>query len=54
MDKMKFEKEEVRPVCPFCEARLERMIEVKQGWFASNRVYCCPHCRKILGISSMK
>lgn len=46
------ETEAVQPVCPFCERKLERLIEVKRGWFSLNRVFCCPHCHKIVGISA--
>ena len=48
---VKIDKEEIVPVCPFCEQSVERLIEVKRGWYAMNRVFCCPHCRKIVGIS---
>ena len=49
---VKIDVEEIVPVCPFCEEELERLIEVKRGWFAINRVYCCPHCRKIVGVAA--
>ncbi len=49
---VRIEKEEVRPVCPFCEMTVDRLIEVKRGWFSVNRVFCCPHCRKIVGLTS--
>ncbi len=49
---VKIEKEDVNPVCPFCERTLDKLTEVKRGWFAINRVFCCPHCRKIVGISA--
>jgi len=47
---MKTEKKEIKPICPFCEAELDQLTEVKEGWFKDKRVYCCPQCRKILGI----
>ena len=34
-----------------CEARVENLIVVKHGWFADHRVYCCPKCEKIVGVS---
>ena len=49
---VKIEKEEITPVCPHCEEELDRLIEVDRGWFYVNRVFCCPHCRKIVGISA--
>ncbi len=48
---MKIEKEEIKPVCPFCEAKLDRLTQVKTGWFAENRIFCCPRCHKVLGIA---
>ena len=49
---VKIEKEDIDPICPFCEAPLDRLVEVKRGWFSINRVFCCPLCRKIVGISA--
>jgi hypothetical protein len=49
---MKIEKQEIIPICPFCEREVEKLIEVKRGWFAINRVFCCPLCKKIVGISA--
>ena len=48
---MKIEKKDIKPVCPHCETRVEHLIQVKSGWFADNRVYCCPLCEKILGVN---
>ena len=39
-------------VCPFCERKLEKLVEVKKGFFETNRVFCCPHCHKIVGMSA--
>ncbi|MBF0198099.1 MAG: hypothetical protein HQL32_10320 [Planctomycetes bacterium] len=44
--------EDITPLCPFCEKEVDELIEVKRGWFSINRVFCCPHCRKIVGISA--
>ncbi len=49
---IKIEKEEIVPVCPYCEAALQKLIEVKRGWFSVNKVFCCPHCHKIIGIAA--
>ncbi len=49
---LKIEKEEITPVCPHCEEEVDRLIEVDRGWFYVNRVFCCPHCRKIVGMSA--
>lgn len=49
---LKIERRAIDPICPYCEAPLKKLILVKRGFFTINRVFCCPHCRKILGISS--
>jgi hypothetical protein len=49
---MKIVKEDITPVCPHCEKELEKLIEVSRGFFSVNRVYCCPHCHKIVGMSA--
>ena len=49
---VRIDKEDIDPICPHCQMLLQRLIQVKRGFFAVNRVFCCPHCRKILGISA--
>jgi len=49
---VKIEKKQIEPVCPFCEKTVKKLIEVKRGWFAINRVFCCPHCSKIVGTAA--
>jgi hypothetical protein len=48
---LKTEKKDLKPVCPHCEARVEHLIVVKNGWFADHRVYCCPKSEKIVGVN---
>jgi hypothetical protein len=48
---MKTEKKDIKPVCPFCGTQVDHLVEVKEGWFADKRVYCCPQCMKIVGIN---
>ena len=48
---MKTDKQEFKPICPFCDKALERLLEVKGGWFEDKRVFCCPYCKKIVGIN---
>ena len=43
---------EITPICPYCEQEVQELIQVKRGWFAINRVFCCPHCRKIIGMTA--
>ena len=49
---VKIEKQAIDPVCPYCEKKLRKLIEVNRGWFSINRVFCCPHCHKIVGMSA--
>ena len=49
---VKIEKGDITPKCPHCEKEVKKLIQVNRGWFATNRVFCCPHCRKIVGISA--
>ncbi len=49
---VKIQKEEMKPICPYCERALDRLTQVKGGWFEINRVFACPHCRKVLGFSA--
>jgi transposase-like protein len=48
---LKIDKKEFKPVCLFCESELDYLVEVKGGWFEDKRVYCCPKCKKIVGIN---
>jgi hypothetical protein len=47
----KAEKRDIKPICPHCEVRVEHLVEIKSGWFADKRVFCCPECEKIIGVS---
>jgi transposase-like protein len=48
-------KEDVRPVCPHCEAELQKVwMRELGGIFGKRYVYFCSHCRKVLGISHRK
>ncbi|QDT95575.1 hypothetical protein [Gimesia aquarii] len=49
---VKIEKEDIKPICPHCEKELDKLVEVNRGWFSVNRVFCCPFCKKIVGISA--
>ena len=49
---VKIEKEGITPVCPHCEKKVEKLIEVSRRFFSVNRVFCCPHCHKIIGMTS--
>ena len=49
---MKIRKEDIEPLCPHCERALESVVQVKRGFFGINRMFCCPHCRKVLGMTA--
>ncbi|MFY0651265.1 MAG: hypothetical protein JXQ96_04495 [Cyclobacteriaceae bacterium] len=49
--KLKIEREDIEPVCPYCEKKVTRLVEVKRTFFDITRVICCPECHKILGIT---
>lgn len=50
---MKIEKEEITPICPHCSMPMDRLVQVKgSSFFVTHRVFCCPHCRKVVGVSS--
>ncbi|MFW6189949.1 MAG: hypothetical protein ACOC7T_05900 [Planctomycetota bacterium] len=50
------ESDDFRPVCPHCEERLDHLLARKlSASFLSRRLlYCCPHCRKIVGVTHRK
>ncbi len=45
------QKKEITPVCPHCEKPVQRLIKVERGWFGIHAVFCCPHCKKIVGMT---
>jgi uncharacterized protein with PIN domain len=48
-------KEDVRPVCPHCEAELEKIwMRELESVLGKRYIYFCPHCRKVLGVSHRK
>jgi len=49
---VKISSENIVPICPFCEKKIEKLIEVKRGFFSINRVFCCPECHKIIGTAA--
>ena len=44
------------PVCPHCGAELDRLIArpLSSSLLSRRLVYCCPHCRKVLGVTHRK
>ena len=49
---IKTEKQNIEPMCPHCEKKVKKLIVVKSGWFLANNVFCCPHCKKIVGMTA--
>lgn len=49
ISKIKVVEEDFKPRCPHCEMEVEKLITPKLGFFASNKIFCCPHCYKIVG-----
>ena len=50
------ERDDFRPVCPHCDAELERLLarKLSASMLSKRLVYCCPHCRKVLGVTHWK
>jgi hypothetical protein len=50
-------REDIAPVCPFCEKELEEVYMKTKGlglWTGKNVVYFCPHCLKVLGFGQSR
>lgn len=49
------QKDDVDPVCPHCEERLQRVwCRELKGFLGKRYVYFCANCRKVLGVSHRK
>ena len=50
------ERDDFAPVCPHCEKELNTLIArlLSASILSRRLVYCCPHCRKVLGITHRK
>ncbi len=49
------ERNDVTPICPHCEAPLDRLhCRRLMSVFGKRYIYFCPHCRKTLGVSHRK
>ncbi|HOC01830.1 MAG TPA: hypothetical protein PKM43_24155 [Verrucomicrobiota bacterium] len=51
MKKIEIVEEEIVPVCPHCKKELTKITQVKRGAMSVIGVFCCPHCRAVLGVS---
>lgn len=50
------ERDDFHPVCPHCAKELERLVarKLESSMFSKRLVYCCPYCRKVLGVTHRK
>ncbi len=49
------ERDDIEPICPYCEADLHKVwIRELREFFGKRFVYFCPTCRKSLGFSHRK
>jgi hypothetical protein len=50
------ERRDLRPVCPHCEQELDIVLAraLSSSLFSKRLIYCCPHCRKVLGVTHRK
>ena len=50
------DRDDFRPVCPHCERELDSLLarQLAASVLSRRIVYCCPHCRKVLGVSHRK
>ena len=50
------ERDDFAPVCPHCEKELHTLAArpLSASLLSRRLVYCCPYCRKVLGVSHRK
>lgn len=50
------ERDDFTPICPHCGKELDRVFarKLSASLFSKRLMYCCPHCRKVLGVSHRK
>jgi len=49
------EREDITPICPHCNTRLEKMFYRElSSVFGRRYVYFCAYCEKVLGVSHRK
>jgi DNA-directed RNA polymerase subunit RPC12/RpoP len=53
MENIKVNDTQSLPKCPYCESEIKEMEKAVAGRFVQlSHVYICPHCKKILGITT--
>ena len=50
------ERDDFLPVCPHCEKEMDELLALRLATSVLSKglLYCCPHCRKVLGVSHRK
>lgn len=50
------ENESFTPICPHCEQPMEQLLarKLSSSLLSKRLIYCCPHCRKSLGVTHRK
>ena len=50
------ERNDFEPICPYCNKPLDRIIARRANSTLLNKrlIHCCPHCRKVLGVTDRK
>jgi len=43
---------DITPICPHCDQEIRKLLVVPLDEYNVNRVFCCPHCRKIIGTAA--
>ena len=51
MDKVEVVEEAIIPMCPHCKKDLAKIVQAKRKVMSIFKVFCCPHCRAVLGLS---
>ena len=49
---IEMKEEDITPVCPHCKKDLDKIIVTKRKMLSLVKVFCCPHCRSVLGLSA--
>ena len=49
---IKMEEKDIQPVCPHCKKELETLVVAKRKLMSLVKVFCCPHCKAVLGLSA--
>ena len=50
------ERRDLIPVCPWCEKEMHKLLAraLSASLLSRRMIYCCPHCRKAVGVSHRK